>query len=182
MFAFVIQRGQFQILDLEKFHSPLCTDGWEKVVFITKILATFHAWRLPVRFFWERRCSFAVIYLLRTLFVTLYIAEKTLDGYRKRAVPNTVEKKSIILFGMVSIVDIYNVFVLVTSLLLKNRPLIRFQSLLFMRWPMGWPLDPFTLCVLFVHRCVLFLRSYRNMSYTSKKPGVFLLICLSWHE
>ena len=31
--------------------------------------------KVTIKIFWERRCSFAVIYLLRTLFVTLYILD-----------------------------------------------------------------------------------------------------------
>ena len=72
LFAFVLPRGQFQILGFENFHSPLCTGGCKKIVYMPEILVSCHALRWPVRFFGDQRFSFAVIYLVRTLFVTLY--------------------------------------------------------------------------------------------------------------
>ena len=77
LFAFVLPRGQFQILGFENFHSPLCTGGCKKIVYMPEILVSCHALRWPVRFFGDQRFSFAVIYLVRTLFVTLYKTSKT---------------------------------------------------------------------------------------------------------
>ena len=45
LFAFVLPRGQFQILGFENFHSSLCTGACKKIVYMPEILVSCHALR-----------------------------------------------------------------------------------------------------------------------------------------
>ena len=62
----------FKFSTLEKEIGPLCAGGCEKMVCMAEIQVTSDALRWPARIFGDEMCSFDVIYLLRTLFVTLY--------------------------------------------------------------------------------------------------------------
>ena len=73
----------FKFSTLEKEIGPLCTGGCEKMVCIAEIQVTSDALRWPARIFGDKMCSFAVIYLLRTLFVTLYLKVEKFRGIFK---------------------------------------------------------------------------------------------------
>ena len=60
----------FKFSTLEKEIGPLCASGCEKMVCMAKIQVTSDAFRWPAEIFGDKMCSFAVIYLLRSLFVT----------------------------------------------------------------------------------------------------------------
>ena len=70
----------FKFSTLEKEIGPLCTGGCEKMVCMAEIQVTSDSFRWPARIFGDKMCTFAVICLLRTLFVTLYYMDPPIQN------------------------------------------------------------------------------------------------------